>query len=81
MSFLGMKQRGNLKRVRELHELGQRPDAIVERFNRHGIKISQLTVEYVTSGEADEMDRHSLPRKEVEELEAEIKALESGLEA
>lgn len=81
MSFLGMKKRGNEARIMELHEIGLRPDAIVEKFNQHGIKITTVSVEYVISGEAAEMDRVSLPRQVVKDLKDEVDSLAAGLEA
>ena len=79
MSFLRMVQRGNVERIKELDKLGQRPDAIVKRFNENGINIGINMVNVVLSGEMDEMDRKALPKASVREVEEEIKALYDGI--
>ena len=79
MSFLRMVQRGNVERIKELDKLGQRPDAIVKRFNEHGINIGINMVNVVLSGEMDEMDRKALPKASVREVEEEINALYDGI--
>jgi hypothetical protein len=65
MSFLNMIQRGNIQRIKELHNIGQRSDAIVAKFGEYG--------------ELDELDRVALPKSAVTSLEVEINNLASGL--
>ncbi|MCG6455492.1 hypothetical protein K6U29_06780 [Vibrio parahaemolyticus] len=79
MSFLNMVLRGNIKRIKELHSIGQRPDAIVSLFKKHGIDISESLVTCVIRGELDELDRVALPKSAVASLQAEIDNLASGL--
>ena len=79
MSFLNMIQRGNIQRIKELHNIGQRPDAIVTKFREYGIDISENLVNCVINGELDELDRVALPKSAVTNLEAEINNLASGV--
>ncbi|OBU41475.1 hypothetical protein AYY26_20945 [Photobacterium phosphoreum] len=79
MSFLNIVQRGNIKRIEELHELGQRPDAIVNLFRKHGISISIDLVNIVISGELHEFDRIPLPKSVIHNLKSEIDDLANGL--
>ena len=79
MSFLRMVQRGNVERIKELDKLGQRPDAVVKRFNENGTNIGINMVNVVLSGEMDEMDRKALPKASVREVEEEINALYDGI--
>ena len=77
MSFLNMIQRGNIQRIKELHSIGQRPDAIVAKFGEYGIDISESLVNCVINGELDKLDRVALPKSAVISLEAEINNLAS----
>lgn len=79
MSFLAMKLRGNLKRIKEMHALGQRPDAIADTFKEHGINISVTLVECAIAGELDELDRAALPKKVVSNLQTELSLLSSAI--
>lgn len=79
MSFLNMIARGNIKRIKELHQLGQRPDAIVNKFAEHGLSISVNLVNCVIDGEFDELDRVAIPRQAVTDLEREINELSRGI--
>ncbi len=71
MSFLNIKLRGNINRIRELDDLGQRPDAIKKTFKEHGIEVTEGFINCVLSGEIDELDRRSLPKKIVKDLKIE----------
>lgn len=79
MSFLNIVLRGNIKRIKELYALGQRPDAIVSLFKQHGIEISENLVVCVIKGELDELDRVALPKLAVTQLQDEINNLGAGL--
>lgn len=79
MSFLNMIARGNIKRIKELHQLGQRPDAIVDKFAQYGLSISVNLVNCVIAGEFDELDRVAIPRQAVTDLEREIDELSRGI--
>ena len=79
MSFLNLIQRGNIQRIKELHNIGQRSDAIVAKFGEYGINISESLVNCVINGELDELDRVALPKSAVTSLEVEINNLASGL--
>ncbi|MHA3053657.1 hypothetical protein [Acinetobacter sp. ANC 4640] len=79
MSFLKMKMRGNIDRIKEFDALGQKPEAIVERFKKRGMNISVKTVEVITSGELDELDKHNLPKSEVIDLKNELNQIEDAI--
>jgi len=79
MSFLNMIARGNIKRIKEFHERGLRPDAIVTRFARYNIRISENLVNCVINGKFDELDRMVLPRQAVYDLDRELDELSSGI--
>lgn len=79
MSFLNMVARGNINRIKELHHIGQRPDAIVDKFAEYGIHISENFVNCIINGEFDELDRIALPRQVVNDLEREIDELSRGI--
>ncbi|MBA7988543.1 hypothetical protein HV124_21475 [Enterobacter asburiae] len=79
MSFLNMVARGNIKRIKELHQLGQRPDAIVQRFAQYGLNISESFVNCIINGEFDELDRIAVPRQVVNDLERELDELSRGI--
>lgn len=79
MSFLGIKGRGNAKRIKELDEIGQRPDAIVETFQEHGINISERIVNCVLDGEYDELDRVALPKSAVADKKQQIDDVSCGI--
>ncbi len=79
MSFLGMKKRGNEKRIKELDELGLRPDAIVKTFHEYGINISERMVDCVLDGECDELDRVALPKSAVAEKKKQIDDISVGI--
>lgn len=79
MSFLKMKMRGNLDRIKEFDALGQKPEAIVDRFKKRGMNISVKTVQVVLSGELDELDKHNMPKSEVNDLKKELEQIEDSI--
>lgn len=79
MSFLKMKMRGNIDRIKEFDALGQKPEAIVDRFRKRNMNISVKTVEVVLSGELEELDKHNMPKSEIRELKEELEKIESAI--
>lgn len=79
MSFLNMKARGNIQRIKEFHSMGLRADAIVSRFAAYNIHISENMVNCVINGEFDALDRVALPRSAVYDLQRELDEISSSI--
>lgn len=79
MSFLNMKMRGNIERIKEFNTLGQTDESIVKRFKNRGMNISPQLVNVVIKGELDELDKNNMPKSEVSKLKKELDDLEDGI--
>lgn len=73
------KLRGNVNRIKELDELGLRPDAIAKTFQENGINITEATVNVVLNGEIDNLNKKALPKKVVQSIRHEKRVIENAI--
>lgn len=78
-SITDPKFTGNCKRILELYEIGQRPEAIVQAFREQGINISINTVYAVLKNEIEEMRRKAFPKSIVKNKKQEAENIKASI--
>jgi hypothetical protein len=72
---------GNYNRIKELHEIGLRDDAIAKEFRAQGVPISVNTVRAVLNDEIIAMGTVAYPKKKVKDIRDEISQITTGITA
>ena len=70
--ILEPKLEGNINRIKELDEIGLKPEAIAMKFKEHNISISVNVINVVLNNELDELRKKALPKKVVKDIKEQI---------
>ncbi|MGR5450979.1 hypothetical protein ACP3V3_14730 [Vibrio sp. PNB22_3_1] len=69
VDLVPIKLRGNISRIKELADKGQKECGIAGTFQDHGINISPMLVKCVLNGELNELGRTALPKSVVDNID------------